>query len=176
MKISEALLATLATPPLFSPVVICKGVTRLEFSSGDLIAGNPARETVKEAHEAFGGDGHVGCFLSIGSGHPGVTKAPSANNASLESWNCFLERVLTGSEQMAQTMDEQMGRLGIFYRFSVTRGLERTAGIVGPDPGETLAQTNVYLTEASALMDRCVDSLRTRDGIVRLEQLSEPHR
>jgi hypothetical protein len=173
ITISDALLVTLATPPLFSSTSISKDAAKFEFLSGDLTIGNPAQEVLAEAHEAFGSERYAASLLSIGCGHPGVIAAPT--DASLTNWNAFLDKIITDNEQKAQSMERQMGHLGLYYRLSVTRGLERTESTIRPNPGAIIAHTSVYLADAfiTHIMDRCIETLKTRDGVASLGQLSK---
>jgi hypothetical protein len=173
ITISDALLVTLATPPLFSSTSISKDAAKFEFLGGDLIISNPAQEVLAEAHEAFGSERYAASLLSIGCGHPGVIATPT--DASLTNWNIFLDKIITDNEQKAQVMERQMGHLGLYYRLSVTRGLERTDSTIRPKPGVIIAHTSVYMAEASTthIMDRCVESLKTKDGVASLGQLSK---
>lgn len=70
IPVADALLATLATPPLFSKTSAFKDAATFEYVGGDLTLGNPARQIITEAHGAFGSGGLVSCFLSLGCGHP----------------------------------------------------------------------------------------------------------
>jgi hypothetical protein len=93
----------------------------------------------------------------------------------LASWNQFLEQLISQSEKKAQLIDSQMGHLGIYYRFSVPTGLERSRPKTKKGPEEIIAHTDVYLEDVavSQKVDVCVDFLKIRDGIPSLEQLSK---
>jgi hypothetical protein len=67
-----------------------------------------------------------------------------------------------------------MGHLGLYYRFCVTRGLESAEVATMPDTGILLTHTAVYLSEVavSRKLTMCVDTLKLRDGVASLEQLS----
>jgi hypothetical protein len=173
VTIAEALLATLATPPRFSSASLFKGDAAFEYIGGELTISNPAREVISEAHGAFGPDERVACLLSLGCGHSGVIVAPDELHSA--GWSVFLEKLFRDNEQKAQIIEAQMGHLGLYYRFSVTRGLERRTSTITPKPGEVLAHTAVYLSMVaiSRKMDLCVDSIKVQDGIASLEQLSE---
>jgi hypothetical protein len=171
--IAKAMLATLASPPLFTPAPILSGTSTFEYISGDLTLSNPTRLTISEAYEAFGGEQRVACLLSIGCGHPGVIVAPE--NSDLESWNQFVEKIVKDSEQRAEEIESQMGHLGLYHRFSVTRGLEMEKEIIAVQAEDIVTHATVYLTgvSVSRKVAMCVDSLIVRDGASSLEQLSE---
>jgi hypothetical protein len=166
------LLVTLATPPLFTPISIAKDAATFEYIAGDLGLSNPMREILVEAFGAFGSEGRIACLLSLGPGR-GVIGLPNESNWTV--WNTFLEHLATDSEQKAQSIDSQMGHLGIYYRFRVSEGLAITTQTAKADPGGILSHTSVYLndTSVSRKLDICVDSLKTPDGVASLDQLSE---
>jgi len=167
--IAEAMLATLASPPLFTPASISK----FEYISGDLKFSNPTLKIVSEANDAFGEEAHVACLMNLGSGHPGFLSPPS--NSDSDSWNQFLDKVVEDGEQKAAELDSQMGNLGLYHRFSVARGLEMATRINTPTVGGAIEYTAMYLAEVavSRKMDICVTSLRLRDGVASLGQLSK---
>ena len=173
MTITEALLATLATPPLFDSVSIVKDASNYEYISGDLTLSNPTRKIIAQAQAAFGSEGFVACIVNIGCGHPGVISTPEDSN--LTRWNQFLEKLTTDNEQAAQEIQAQMDHLGIFHRLSVTLGLERGPDNVMPGISDIVTHTEAYLADGSVAekMEVCIDALKTRLGISSLEQLSE---
>jgi hypothetical protein len=173
MTVHEALLATLATPPLFSPTSVVKDYATFTYIAADLTLSNPIREIIAQAHEAFGPEEHVACLLSIGCGHPGVFSVPEGS--SLVAWNNFFRKVIADSEKEAQIADRQMGHLGLYLRFSVNRGLDISSSNSVLTPEEILAHTTSYLVDVSISeeVDRCAELLKLRDGISSLEQLSK---
>ncbi|KIM24511.1 hypothetical protein M408DRAFT_52723, partial [Serendipita vermifera MAFF 305830] len=174
LTIAEALMATLATPPMFTPTQVLKDAATFEYMSADWTLSNPIEEIIAEAHETLGAEQRVACLLSLGCGHPGVFSAPI--DSQIVAWNKFLENLVTGSEQKAKGIDSRMGHLGIYHRFSVSSGLERTSTTIPIQPGNTVTHTQVYLDDAtvSRKIDACAESLRIRDGISSLEQLRRP--
>jgi hypothetical protein len=172
LTLAEAMLATCATPPFFTPIHISKDFTTFEYVSGDIGLSNPTREIIAEAHRTFGDEATVSCLLSIGCGHPGVNALPNYQNGS---WTEFLGRVATDSEKTANDIETQMSQLSIYHRLSVKNGLE---GDRRPDwNGQEIdiARTNDYLSdlEVIELVDRCVGTIQNGDGSATLEQLSE---
>jgi hypothetical protein len=118
VTIAEALVATLATPPLFSYISLFKDAATFEYAGGDLAVINPIREIIAETPGTFGAE--VACILSLGCGHPGVISAP--DNARSSSWKSFLERRVKDSETPAQIAAAQMGHLDLYQRFSARGG------------------------------------------------------
>ena len=76
LTIVEALLATLATPPLFESISIIKDSGIFEYIGAEMTLSNPTQEIVAEAYAAFGANKRVACILSLGCGHPGVFSLP----------------------------------------------------------------------------------------------------
>jgi len=175
LTIAEALMATMATPPLFTSTPVYKGSTAFECIGAELTLSNPTQEMIAEAHGTFGADKRVACLLSLGSGHPGIFSTP--DKPSVAEWNRFLEGLVMDAERKAQTLEFQMGHLGIYYRFSVGSGLERTNPSTVMGPGGVIIHTQVYIGDAkvSKAMGICTGLLRTRDGVITLGQLSKAH-
>jgi hypothetical protein len=175
LTIIEAMLATLASPPLFASTSVFKDASTFEYISADLTLSNPIRQIIKEAYGTFGEEARVACLLSLGCGHPGVAVSPE--DSSLISWNQFLTRLVMDSERKAQDIDGQMGHLGLYYRFCVSQGLEQSEGISTSQLESIIAHTVVYLSgnPVSSKMTECTDSLKLRDGSTSLEQLSQSH-
>jgi hypothetical protein len=167
------MLATLATPPLFTPISISKDAATFEYIGGDLVLSNPMREIITEAHGAFGSEERVSCLLSLGPGHRGVIGIPSESSGAA-AWSSFLEHLAKDGEQKAQSIDSQMGHMGIYYRFRVSEGLGIASQTAKADPGDFLSHTSVYLGDVSVSrkLDICIDSLKAPDGVISLEQLS----
>jgi hypothetical protein len=167
--IAEAILATLASPPLFTPASISK----VEYISGDLTFSNPTLTIVSEAYKVFGEEARVTCLMSLGSGHPGLLSPPS--NTNLDSWTQFLDKTLKDGEQKAEEIETLMGNLGLYHRFSVTRGLEEMTQTAAATVGDAIEHATLYLAgvAVSRKLEVCVDSLNLRDEITSLGQLSK---
>jgi hypothetical protein len=175
LTVTEAMLATLASPPLFASTSVFKDASIFEYISADLTLSNPIRQIIKEAYRTFGEAARVACLLSLGCGHPGVAVPPEDSN--LISWNQFLTRLVIDSERKAQDIDEQMGHLGLYYRFCVPQGLEQNEWMSTPQPESIISHTVVYLSgdPVSSKMTESIDSLKLRDGSASLEQLSQSY-
>ena len=174
LTISEAIMATLSTPPLFTSALIFKDAAKFEYIGADLILSNPTRQVITEAHNTFGSEEHVACIISLGCGHLGVESTP--DDSSLDKWYHFLEKLAIDGEQNAQSIDAQMGHLGLYHRLCVSYGLERTEpATTVVDSGHVIAHTSAYLADVSVSrkVDLCVESLKIRDGVATLNQLSE---
>ncbi|KIM26170.1 hypothetical protein M408DRAFT_197123 [Serendipita vermifera MAFF 305830] len=169
ITIAEALMVTLATPPMFTYTQILKDSATFEYIGAEWTLSNPTEEILTEAHATFGAERQVACIMSLGCGHPGVIVAPKDSN--IVDLNTFLTHLVTNSEGKAQQIDTRMGHLGLYHRFSVRTGLERTSVAIGAE--EIVAHTQAYLdsVEVSEKLDGGAESLRLRDGISSLDQL-----
>jgi hypothetical protein len=173
LTVAEAMLATSATSPLFSPIAIGKDFAAFEYISGDLGLSNPVREVIAGAHHTFGDEATVACLLSIGCGHSGVTSVPGSSGAAARVE--FLERVAMDSEKAAQEIATQMSRLTLYHRFSVGYGPEKVQSRVWLQPESIAAHTTVYLKdlELAKSVDSCADVINTGHGSATLERLSD---
>jgi hypothetical protein len=166
--IGEAILATLASPPLFTPA----SISEIEYISGDLRFSNPTLTVVSEAYKVFGEEARVACLMNVGTGHLGYLSPP--NDSDFSHWNRFLDKALKDSEQNAEEIESLMGNLGVYHRFSVTRGLEGEKETNTTIIGDAILYTILYLAgvAVSRKMEICVDSLKLRDGVASLGRLS----
>jgi hypothetical protein len=173
LTLAEAMFATSAIPPMFTPISIGKDFSTFEYVSGDLGLSNPIREVMAGAHHAFGNEATVACLLSVGCGHSGIKSPPGTSDSAARI--DFLERVAMDSEKAAQDISSQMSQLSIYYRLSVNHGLEAPQSRAWTDPKTSTTRTAVYLErlEVTELVDRCVDSIKTGHGSATLERLSE---
>ncbi|KIM24489.1 hypothetical protein M408DRAFT_75716, partial [Serendipita vermifera MAFF 305830] len=171
LTIAEALMATLATPPMFTPIQILKESATFEYIGADWTLSNSTEEIIAEAYEVLGAEQRVACLLSLGCGSPGVFTAPL--DSSIAAWNKFLENLITDSEQKAKGIDSRMGHLGFYHRFTVSSGFEKASTLTSIRLGDTVTHTQVYLDDPTVLprIDACAESLQIRDGVSSLEQI-----
>jgi predicted acylesterase/phospholipase RssA len=172
LTIAEAMLATCATPPLFTSTSIEKDFATFEYTGGDLGLSNPTREIIAEAHHAFGDDTTVACLLSIGCGHSGVK--PSPFDSGVATWIDFLNRVTMDSEKTAREMASRMKHLTLYHRLSVDYGLAADRLNEWKDPIVIATHTTTYLGDLEVVerVHQCVDTISHGDGFTTLEQLS----
>jgi hypothetical protein len=173
LTLAEAMFATSAIAPMFTPISIGKDFSTFEYVSGDLGLSNPIREIIAGAHHTFGDEATVACLLSLGCGHSGIKSLPGTSDATARI--DFLERVAMDSEKVAQEISSQMIQLPIYYRLSVDYGLETLQPRAWIDPKTSTIRTAVYFArlEVTEIMDRCVDAIKTGHGTATLERLSE---
>ena len=173
ITISDAMLATCANTPTFSPVVILKDFSTFEYISGEHGLSNPVREIISCAYNAFGDQATVACIFSIGCGNPGVITLPAG--ASLDSRVVFLERAAMDSERAAQEIGAQMAQLTLYHRLSVLHGLEIASFVAWKDPSDIITNTTAYLNDQEVVdaVTSCVKSLKDNNGASTLGQLSK---
>jgi hypothetical protein len=171
ITIIEAVLATCAAHPIFSPVSSGSGYRKKEYIGAGLGSNNPVRELITEAHSLFGGESSVSCLLSLGNGHPGIIPlAPDERDISLHR----LRDLMNDCEQRAQEMEQQLGRAGIYFRFSVEQGMQTEYPGQAADPSWILAQTESYLEdhETSKKIGSFVHNINSSSSLATLDQLS----
>jgi hypothetical protein len=172
ITVIEAVLATCAAQPIFSPVSSGSGYRKKEYIGAGLGANNPARELITEAHSLFGGASGVACLLSLGTGHPGVISvAPDGGDINLDR----LRDMMNDCEQRAREMEQQIGRAGIYFRFSVEQGMQNEYPGQAADPSWILAQTDSYLADqvTSEKMGLLIQKSNYLSTPVTLDQLSK---
>jgi hypothetical protein len=146
ITVIEAALATCATQPDFVPVSSGSGYRKKEYIGVGLGANNPVRELIAEAYSLFGGNSTVASFLSLGTGHPGnISFSLDGGEVNLQK----LRDMMNDNEQRAQEIEQQIGRFGIYFRFSVEQGMQNDHPGQTADPSWILAQTESYLTDYS---------------------------
>ena len=135
-------------------------------------AANPIHEVITEAHLLFSGDSNVSCLLSLGTGHPGILTLPSAGgDATLHR---MMRDMMHDCEQRAQEIEQRIGRVGIYSRFSVEQGMQ-TDHPGGPvDAAWILAQTEDYVSrhETGEKLDLFAQIFGAQTGLITLDQLS----
>lgn len=173
VTVIEALTATCATPPAFEYVSFGPIHCRQEYISGVVGAANPIRELIAEAYGKFREDARAATIVSFGSGNLGILASPIDGDTN--SWAKITHSIAIDCEQAAQEIESQMGHLGIYFRFSVEQGLQDVYNDITGDLGRMTAQACAYLEEQaiSRRIDHCVKSLRLRQGMSTLGQLSK---
>jgi hypothetical protein len=110
--------------------------------------------------------------LSLGTGHPGIISFPAdGGDMNLRR----LRDMMNDCEQKAQEIEQQIGRVGIYFRFSVEQGMQNDSPDQAADPSWILAQTESYLTD-EGICERIGAFVRRIDSsskLVSLDQLSK---
>ena len=172
LTIGEAMLATCATPPLFTSTSIEKEFATFEYTGGDLGLSNPTGQIIAEAHRTFSSDATVACLLSIGCGHSGIEPSPTGSDVA--TWIDFLNRVTMDSEKTAREMAARMTHLTLYHRLCVDYGLATDQPNSWMDPIVISSHTTAYLGDLEVVerVNFCADIINYGDGFTTLEQLS----
>ncbi len=133
----------------FKPIDIAAapGHALTSYVDGALRVKNPVREVLDEARIIFGGNTRLGCLVSLGAGHSGVTGLAPANDALQKALPAgligTLEKLVTDCEAEAQRMVRQCVGAPAddnrYIRFSVTHG----AGSIALDEWEHVDELTV---------------------------------
>ncbi|KAF2469234.1 phospholipase [Lindgomyces ingoldianus] len=164
--ILEAALATSAAPTYFSDVAI----EGSKFVDGALGANNPAVEVEEEASDLWCEEtGHlqplVKCFISIGTGHPGIR---SVSDKGLKN---LLETLQKEATETESTNQQFLGRWRDHvekdrcFRFNVDHGLENVRLAEFEEEDLIRAATSTYLKErvTKGKLRVCVENLRMKE-------------
>lgn len=87
----------------------------------------------------------------------------------------MMRDMMNDAEQRAQEIQQQIGRIGIYTRFSVDQGLQRDQMDQIDDLGWIVAQTEAYLArpETSEKLSAFVKTMGSQIGLITLDQLSD---
>jgi hypothetical protein len=171
ITVVDAVLATCASQPAFAPVSFGARHKKQEYI-GDVGVNNPVRDVIAEAYMLFGGGSSVASILSVGCGHPGVISMSSNGDAT--ALQAVLKDKILDCERRAQEVQEQIGHLGIYFRFSVEQGMQRSQPTSAHDLSWIATQTEVYLTGTgvSSMVEELLKSWDAGIGVITLDQLS----
>lgn len=122
----EAILATCATQPDFLPVSIGHTLSKQDLIGGVMSTGNPCRELISEAYELFGKGRHISTILSLGSGVLGTLSAPE--EYAKDNWINTFKEANQDCDNIDQEIETQVGHLGAYYRFQLTKGYNVCTG------------------------------------------------
>jgi hypothetical protein len=127
---------------------------------------------ITEAHRLFGGDSSVASLLSLGVGHPGIITVPSAGGEA--TLHRIMRDMMDDCEQRAQEIEQRIGRVGVYSRFSVEQGMQNDHPGGPVDAAWILAQTEDYLTQhdTEEKLEQFVQIFGAQTGLITLDQLS----
>lgn len=170
ITVVEAALATCATQPSFAPVSFGERYLKREYVGPGFGASNPVQEVIAEAHLLFGGDSSISTLLSLGTGHPGIVTLSEKDSGEYYK---VMRDMMNDCEQKALDIEQRLGPVGIYSRFSVDQGLQNHHPGELANPGWITAQTEVYLTrhDTRDKIDTLVRNLKAEEGSVSLDQL-----
>ena len=163
--IVEAARTAWAVPGLFSPIHIGANGIEEELVSATNGFNNPTRETLREAQSVFGKDRMVSSVLSIGSGKRAAVPASSVA-ATIQ--------VAQETEITAENLQRMFGTLGIYFRFSVERGIDNEHTNLANHLASIMTHTKEYLD--GDIVSRALDSyikVSGKTSTISLERLCE---
>jgi hypothetical protein len=163
VTVIEALRAAWAIPGMLPTVSIgSKGLEETVMSAGNGF-GNPIREVIKEAYQAFGAKTQISYILNIGSGFRGVMALDDRNN--------LVRGVSMDCERVARDVTRNLARLRVYYRLSVDHGLEGWSPF-RTDFGAMKSHVDEYLgrDEPSGVIDHCI-AVSFTEGSVSLDKI-----
>jgi hypothetical protein len=170
ITVIDAALASCSAQPDFTPVSSGSGRKRKVYVAAGLGANNPVSDVITEAHELFGGDSSVAFLLSLGTGHPGTIPVPPDGNVDIHK---LMRDMMNDCEQRAQEVERRLGRVGIYFRFSVKQGMQNIHGDQITDPSWISSQTDAYLLDqkTSENLDTLLQTSNAPNRHVTLSQL-----
>ena len=164
----EAIRVVWATPGVFPSIRVGPGLVQEELVSAANGFNNPTLEVLKEVHQVFGPDATVSCILSLGAGRATVHSVSSDGKGPSRT----LEQLAMDCERTADEIQRRIGKLEVYFRFSVDRGLDFDSP--SSPMGHITAHTGQYLLEdsVSSGLDNCIRACESSSR-VSLEQLCE---
>jgi hypothetical protein len=172
ITVVDAALASCAAQPDFTPVSSGSGYKRKVYVAAGLGVNTPVSDVITEAHELFGGDSSVAFLLSLGTGHPGMIPIPPDGNIDIHK---LMRDMMNDCEQRAQEAERRLGRVGIYFRFSVQQGMQNIHEDQAADPSWISSQTDAYLSDprTSENINALLQALNSPKRLVTLSQLGE---
>ncbi|KAH8836103.1 acyl transferase/acyl hydrolase/lysophospholipase, partial [Flagelloscypha sp. PMI_526] len=165
-KVWEAILATMAAPSLFAPIIIGKHPLVETFVGGELGWNNPTDELTQEAAHVFK-NRHVACIINIGSGHPGHLSLSQGLSELFSSMASDCERIAEDMERRFENTS------GAFWRLNVEQGLQHLAVDLS-NIDALISHTHSYLQDARTThgIDLLLQDIVQRPGRVAVEGIS----
>lgn len=170
--LAEAVCASMALSPWFSPISIGNRLTRRTFAGVGNGFHNPTQELLKEAETIFGSEARVSCLINLGSG--------SLNEASgqQEDESSKITRVIAQEcEMMANQLLFQHSASRFYYRLSANciPDVSKMMSFDDDIQERVVVQTIEYLEldNTSNIVNVIVEALKERQGRATLSQISE---
>jgi hypothetical protein len=105
--ITEAILASLATPPYFEPLVIISNRSTFTYRE-PLGHNNPAKAALHEASRMFSRK-HLGALISLGAGLPKLLDLKDASPVPLvQQWMHHLVKVSNDTEMVHENLSREL--------------------------------------------------------------------
>jgi hypothetical protein len=144
------------------------GADNETFITASLIANNPIRHLISEAHDVFEGESRVAGILSIGPMRSEHIKFQTPEDPQ------FAQFVInTNGDQVKQQFAAQIGHIGIYFRFDlpnfpIDRTKDRWPSVIAAS-SSSYSEDHVGFDE----LEKCASRLQERKGLTTLKQLRE---
>jgi hypothetical protein len=161
--ILQTMLAAWATPGLVSPVFIGpEGREEIVVSAINSFC-NPTQECIMEAYRTFGAERPISCLLSLGSGKRGPISLETTTSDSGQNLGF---QITLDCESVDEQLRRRIGRLRVYYRFSVDSGLEGHKIFKGGF-GAIASHSAAYCSTevVSSRMDDCLKAAEKGAGV-----------
>jgi hypothetical protein len=170
--IVDAICATMATPPYFSPIKFGPRGRQQAFNGGPRGANNPTRELLKEASTAFGKEKLVAQIVSLGSGRSDISSME--RNLDTEGINSPFQEMATDCETVAKELSTRFCGMDEYLRLNVERGMDHFLMNQWDDLGPIESHTSAYVetAEISETIEASLRRLRGGTGTVALGEIS----
>jgi hypothetical protein len=170
--IVEAICATIATPPYFSPIKFGPRGRQQTFIGGPRGANNPTRELLKEASAICGKDKLVAQIVSLGSGRSHISSMERSTDTK-GAGRLVLE-MAADCEAVATELSTRLCDMDAYLRLNVERGMENVLMNEWDDLGPIEIHTSAYVetAEISETIEASLQRLRGGPGTVTLGEIS----
>jgi hypothetical protein len=168
----EALCATIAGPPFFTPMKIGPRGREQTFVGGPLGANNPTRELLREAGAIYGNNRRVAQIISLGAGISGAVSIQSVASADVASH--LLKSLATDCEIVASELSARLFAVDAYVRLDVDCGGVNAAMDDWSGVGAMEARTDAYVEGniVAHMLDESLRYLQARVGTATLGQIS----
>jgi hypothetical protein len=175
----DAACATSAATTFFEPVTIGE----CQYVDGAMVANNPVEELYIEAGNVWDQEGGqmsklLKCFVSIGTGNPGVDSMKEG------AWDFFtktMAKLVTETERTGERFMKMHKDIAApdgrqrFFRFNVDQGLQNIGLEEYRRQGEIEAVTKRYMEslQQKTLVGMCADNLKLKQRVFPGPEISE---
>jgi hypothetical protein len=170
--IGEAICATMATPPYFSPIKFGPRGRQQTFNGGPRGANNPTRELLKEASAIFGKPKLVAQIISLGCGRLHISS--KERNPDAGGINQSALEMMADCEAVAKELSSRLCDMEEYVRLNVDRGKDHLLTNNWDELGPIETHTGAYIetAEISEAIERSLRRLQEGTGTVTLGDIS----
>jgi hypothetical protein len=167
----EALCASTAHPDLFKSIDIGEGSIKESFVDGGLGCSNPLAHILSEVKLVYPGR-HVGCIVSIGSGHACTIHIPKfgpVRRILPRNMIEIMKGIAADSERVAQEMTVRFnGAPEVYFRFNVDQGMQSVELDAWEQLDEVMAHTRAYMQQpaVSKTITRSATAIKAKAKVI----------